>query len=470
MVAPVDPTVPQIWVDARAGSDAAGDGSADRPFQTLVKAFAVRGRMEEAWVEVRLHVGSHARAAGEAVPILMPSGVRLVGHGTGSTELVGIAEAPVVVLPPDGRVAIESVSVRGGSVGIAASGKSGTLALDLVDVAVSEVGVALDLTPAKGSLAVRIDGLRTRATQIGLHADAGAALDLVIARSTFAGGEEGLVLDDGRAAGGAPERHVALRDCEFVESSGAGCVRRGALGREGDGAPWTFDRCAFRGARIGLLLEPPSGDLPVLVRDSSFRENLSVGLSLVGSGTPLSGSSRIERCEFRWNGVGAQLFAVGREVALDHCTFEDSIGNGLAVGALVQGSMRVAATHCLFACNGGAGLFASCEPPAVLALALERCTAVDNRGSGFELRQRKPGTVAVHLARSIAVGNGVDVAKFDASMLEACHVGGDPGFVDRARRDWRLEPSTAAQDASGPFGALPIAPTTAPPAAPAGGR
>ncbi|MSR47966.1 MAG: DUF1565 domain-containing protein [Planctomycetes bacterium] len=450
---------PQIWVDSRRGNDGGGggDGTADRPFKTIARAFAMRSMSAEPWVEVRLQVGYFSVGMGEAVPIVVPAGVRLVGYGTGSTELLGIDGLPVLVLPNEGRVAIESLALRGGSAGVVVRpGGNGRLDAELTDLLIEETLVAIDLTAAAGSVALRVEGVRTRAKQQGLHADAGSALELTIERSTFAGGQEGVVLDDGRVDPAGAPRRVALRDCRFEGSEGAGFVRRGVVAREVDGPAWEFDRCEFRGARFGLALELPSGDVPFLVRDCVFRENLNFGATIVGSGTTLPGESRMERCHFRWNGVGAQLLATGRTLALSDCRFEDSIGMGLNVGNFTGEHSRFALSRCLFACNGAAGFFAICERPDGLEATLEQCTAVDNRGNGFERKNRKFGTAQVRLLRSIASGHGSDVVRFEPAELIDCFVGGDPRFIDRAQRDWRLAPDSPAQDPQGAFGALPI--------------
>jgi hypothetical protein len=446
---------PQIWVDARGGDDPGGDGSADKPFRTLVKAFSIRAQMEEPWVEVRLRVGAHAAGAGEAFPVLVPPGVRIVGYGAASSEWAGRSEAPVVVLPAAGRVAIEGITLRGGTAGIVAAGRAGRLELELIDVAIEEVAVGVDLTRAEGELLVRVDGLRTRAQQTGLHADAGAALSLDVSRSWFIGGVEGLVLDDGRAGAGGPDRTVALRDCRFDRPEGAGFVRRGAVGREADGAPFTFDRCEFRGSRMGLLFELPAGDVPVVARDCRFLENLNFGLCIVGSGTPRDGESRFERCEFRWNGLGAQLLAAGRSVRLVDCRVEDSIGIGISAGNFTGPKSTVTVERCVIARNGLAGLFAISEQPEGLVVRVDRCTVVDNRGNGIERKNRKFGGSDVKVTRSIVAGHAQETVKLESSDLIGCHLGGEPGFVDRDRRDWRLRGDATARDAEGPLGALP---------------
>jgi hypothetical protein len=455
---PAVAVTPQLWVDARRGDDAAGDGTADRPWKTLAKAFATRGKMEEAWVEVHLHVGAATAAGGEPFPLLLPAGVRLVGWGSAVSELVGNEGQPVVVLPIEGRVALESVAVRGGSVGIATqAGGKATLEVALVDVAIEKSEIAIDLTAAEGTLVVHGDGVRTAATSIGLHADAGAPLVLDLARCVFRGGEQGMVLDDGRAKGDGPARTVHLDGCRFDGSANVGFVRRGAQGGEAAGAPWRFEGCEFRGARIGLAFELPGGDVPFVARDCRFRENANFGAAIVGSGALLPGELLFERCDFRWNGVGAQLLATGRTATLRDCRFEDSIGIGLNFGTFTGEHSRLSATRCLFARNGAAGLFAICERPEGMDVAIEQCSAVDNRGAGFERKNRKFGTGTVKVVRSIACGNAADLVRIEANEAVGCFVGGDPRFVDRARRDYRLKGDTPARDDAGPLGALPIA-------------
>lgn len=446
--------VPRIHVDARRGKDATGDGSAELPFQTLAKAIALRAAMEEPWVEIALAVGFHGEASGEALPVLLPAGVRVVGAGSESCELGGREGQPVVVLPKEGRVALESVALRGGAIGIACEpGGRAPLEVELVDVRIEGSATALDLRSAAGPLALQADGLRTRATGVGLHADAGAPLNLALRRCLFAGGEEGLLLDDGRAQADGPARELSLSDCRFEGCANAGFVRRGGDGRERVTLPWRFERCEFRGARFGLALELPGGDVPLQVRDCRFEGNANFGASLVGSGEVREGATRFERCTFRWNGIGAQFLATGRPIEVDGCRFEDSIGIGLMVGNFTGARASLRLRDSLVAANGATGLFVICERPDGLAVAVERCTIADNRGAGVEKKNRKFGTSALALARCVVAGHAADLVKLEPAEFAGCHVGGDPRFRARERRDYRLADDSPARDAEGPLGA-----------------
>ncbi len=449
---------PRLWIDARRGKDVGGDGSQEQPFQTIAKALSVRALMEEEWVELRLQVGFYAAASGEPMPVVLPSGVRLVGYGPGSCELGGKEGQPVVLLPRHGRVAIESVALRGGSVGIEAQpGGSAPLEVQLVDVRIEEVPVAVELSAAQARVHLRADGLRTKAASIGLHAGAGAPLSIDLSRCTFSGGTEGLVLDDSRVPPEGALRDVALRDCRFEGSEAVGFVRRGANGHEQTRAPWLFERCEFRGARMGMMFELPGGDVPLVVRDCTFLENTNFGVSSVGSGTTLDGVTRFERCTFRWNGIGAQFLAAGRAVELDGCRVEDSIGIGLLFGNFTGARSTLRARDSTIVGNGAAGVFAICEQQNGIDVALAQCTIADNRGSGVERKDRKFGSGTITLTRCVVSGNATDVVKIEPAQQQQCHVGGDPRFRARERRDYRLADDTPARDSDGPFGALSAA-------------
>ena len=447
--------VPRIHVDARRGEDGGGDGTLERPFQTVARALALRAQMEEPWVELRLAVGLHSAASGEALPLVLPSGVRLVGSGSGSCEFGGREGQPVIWLPKQGKVALEGVALRGGTVGIACEpGGRAPLEVELVDVRIEGSETALSLAGAAGPVRLRADGLQTRATAVGLLADAGAPLELALHRSLFSGGNEGIVLDGARAQSDGPVRDLLLREVRFEGSLNAGFVRRGGDGRERCALPWRFERCEFRGARVGLAMELPGGDVPLLLRDCRFESNLNFGASVVGGGEALEGATRFERCTLRWNGIGAQFLANGRPIDVEGCRFEDSIGIGLMVGNFTGARSTFRARQTTVVSSGAAGIFVICERPEGLVVALDRCTVADNRGAGVEKKNRKFGSTQLLLTRCIVTGHSADLVKVDPAEQQACSIGGDPRFRARERRDYRLADDSPARDGDGPLGAV----------------
>ena len=445
-----------LHVSQRGGSDAA-DGSADRPFATIRRALELAARFPERRSTIQLGIGHYGPDTGESFPIRLRDRVRLAGSGSRSCEIVGLPDLPVIELPASGSVTLESVVLRGGSSGIAAAAgcDADRLEAAVVDVAIEGGAAGVDLARARGRIALRADGLRvSRASGPGLAAAGAAALELTLDRCSFRECREGVAISCDGAPPEGPDHALVARDCRFEGNELSGLVRQGADGRNRAAAPWRLESCLVRGSRIGVALEIPGGDIPFLLRDCEFVENEIFGLSMVGSGDPLEGAARVEACRFRWNGVGAQILTMGRPLELVECRFEDSVGIGLHFGNWVGERSVLRAQRCIFACNGAAGLFVLCEREDGIDVSLDRCTVVDNRGSGVERRNRQRGSGPFRLARCVVAGNSPDLARIDAAELHDCAVGGDPRFVDRAARDWRLAPDSPARGEEGGRGAL----------------
>lgn len=84
-VVPTTEPLSTIYVDARNGSDATGNGSPTEPFKTLTKAIEVLGssKSSPSGVTIKLSPGHYNAAAGELFPIVVPTAVTISGSGYG---------------------------------------------------------------------------------------------------------------------------------------------------------------------------------------------------------------------------------------------------------------------------------------------------------------------------------------------------------------------------------------------------
>jgi hypothetical protein len=446
----------EVNVSQSDGSDTAGDGSAERPFATLRRALERRAKEPERRAGIRLGLGSYGGDRGDAFPMRLPDHTRIVGFGSHTCELVGREGQPLFELPADGTVAIESLLLRGASAAIVAAAGDGKSAVELalVDVAIDGCARGIDFAPARGRVALRADGLRVSHARSGLAASGAAELTLSLDDCEFAACDDGVAITSDGAPAAGPWQAVALRECRFDGNAGSGLVRRGSDGRNRAPQPWTIESSCFRGNRCGLSFEIPGGDVPFRIGDCVFTGNDVAGMAIVGSGAALAGTSRVEGCRFRWNGVGAQLLTMGRPLEVERCRFEDSTGIGLNVGNWVGDHSSLRARRCLFAHNGAAGLFGVCEREHGIDVALDRCTVVDNRGGGVASEDEGHGSETWRLTRCIVAGNATDLENVAQTGVKECLVGGDPRFRDRAARDYRLAADSPARTADGVLGAL----------------
>lgn len=476
--APAAPKPPlRIRVDARGGSDASGDGTADKPFRTIHRALVLQAEAADRPAEIELALGHYGRRRGavapeaekdhEVIPIQLPPNVSLIGAGSESCEITGELDQPVVLLADRGECRLAGVTLRGGATAVAAGpiAKGAALAVSCVDLAIRECADGIDLDAAAGSVRLRGDGLRVRGGKSGVHANGATKLELALARSSFRECDEAIRLDTSRAPSDGARHALDLGDCRFERGAGVAVRRLGNAPLAPDATPWRIRGSAFIGNEAGVALEIPNGDLPIEIEGCEFLENSLFAVSLVGSGEELEGSSRISGCRMRWNGVGVNLLSCGRKVELSNCRIEESAGNGLFAGLLGGKRSSVALSRCLVVCNGSCGLFGLCETKGGLTVALERCTVADNRGHGLEQKGRATGG-AFSLSRSIVAGNSADLVKVEPEQVRECLLGsgssdaqrgvevGDPKFVDRGGRDFRLAPDSPARRADGVLGAL----------------
>jgi len=497
--APVAAIRLHLHVDARSGDDAGGDGTPDRPFRTIARALVLQAKTPDRATDIHLGLGhygrafpaptidpydtdaAHRRAIEEAraadrevVPIVLPPNVSLAGFGAAVCEIGGEAGKPLLVLPDHGECRLSGVTLLGGSaaVSVPAVAAGERLLVRAADLALRDCDDGFDLAPAAppandaapGTVALRADGLRVRGAKRGVHATGALRVELDLDRCIFRDGGEGLSLDAGGAPAAGAWQALTLTGCCFERMNVAALRRHGSTALPADAPRWTIERCSFTGNQVGVALEVKNGDQPLALRDSEFLENVLYGVSLVGSGDPLEGATTLERCLFRWNGIGVNLLSCGRPVELSDCRVEDSTGNGIFAGVFVGKRTRVALARCVLACNGACGLFGLTEVKEGLDLALDQCTVADNRGHGVERKIRKAGSGEVALARCIVAGNAVDLVKVGVEDVRDCLVGagefaergsavGDPKFLRRSERDFRVASDSPARRADGLLGA-----------------
>jgi uncharacterized repeat protein (TIGR01451 family) len=131
---PTPLAVENYYVDASSGSDATGDGSQSAPWQTVTYALSqVTGD------DVDIHVvpGVYDAALGETFPLVMKTGVRLVGADNINTILYGNPAAPVVHFPGTGfyteTTVIRGFKITNGSNGVLVSGRTGTPSSPIIE-------------------------------------------------------------------------------------------------------------------------------------------------------------------------------------------------------------------------------------------------------------------------------------------------------------------------------------------------
>lgn len=81
-----------LFVDAKTGSDATGNGSMGKPFKTLTKAVEVltsSKSLSPSGVTITLESGDYNAANGEKFPIIIPTSVSLIGMNYGTGPLSG---------------------------------------------------------------------------------------------------------------------------------------------------------------------------------------------------------------------------------------------------------------------------------------------------------------------------------------------------------------------------------------------
>lgn len=445
---------------AREAGDDAGDGSEAAPFRTLSRALEqVRAERQAAggasgrW-RVLAAAGTYDAAAGETFPLPLPGGVTLQGAGAGVTVVAG--PAPLLV---ESRLAAGEAAVLAGLTLQGAGSGRGLLArhveqggagartilrdvsLEGLDEGLRVEGPGLLDGVVTAELLVELSGVRATDCGTGAALAGPLAVAAVVRDAVFTRCGVGLLLEASAAAG--PALHGTSVTRSLFESCREAGVR--LAGGRPDDAPRAFSDCDFVGNDTGLELPVPAADAPLVLSRCRFLRNTSFGLRASGQRGDPARTTRVEDGLFRWNGVGVHVTNVQAPWELSRCRIEDSAGAGLFVANFTAEPVTLRLRDSLVARNGAAGLYFLADGRRLDVQAVH-CTIADNAGAGVERKHRHSGTSRFLLAGCIVSGNGTDLVRVEEAEVQGCLVGGDPGFVDREARDWRLRAGSPALD------------------------
>ncbi len=456
-------TSSQEWyVSARLEEGVVSDGSSEKPFRSIREALEKARGSGEQPVVIHLDVGTYGKNSGDEFPLMLPRRCHFRGYGSRSTTLEGDPDKPVFLLPKGGIHVLRALRIEGGARGVAF--ETGPLSSDrsmlhLFDVSIARCDAGVEGS-AGGSITISADGLRVASCDRGLFIASGANLSLTLVRSALSRNRDALLIEGSRAV-----VSISCDDCSFADQEGCGVRCTGGATPDCP-KPWRFEGCVFERNGIGVSLEIPGGDVPLELFDCRFSENEQFGLALVGGGAPLEGCTRVEDCRFRWNGIGLHLLSCGRPVQISRCRVEDSVGNGVFCGLFVGQRSAVELRHSVLAGNGAAGLFGLSEVKDGLSLKVDHCTIADNLQSGIERKHRKLGSILLRVENSIVAFNARDLLRIEPAEVEGCLIRepgldgpsaaltGDPLFLDREARDYRLAPDSPAIREGKALGAL----------------
>jgi hypothetical protein len=445
---------------ARVTGDDAGDGSEAAPFRTLTRALArVRAGQQAAggtsgrW-RVLAAAGTYDAAAGETFPLPLPGGVTLQGAGAGVTIVAG--PAPLLVesrLVSGEAVALVGLTLQGAGAGrgllvqhVDQGGEGArTIVRDVacegLDEGLRVEGPGLLDGVVTAELLVELSGVRATDCGTGAALAGPLAVAAVVRDAAFTRCGVGLLLEASLAAG------PAVRETSVTRSLFEACREAGVrlAGGRPDDAPRTFSDCDFVGNDTGLELPVPAADAPLVLTRCRFLRNTSFGLRAGGQRGDPARTTRVEDGLFRWNGVGVHVTNVQAPWELSRCRIEDSTGVGLFVANFTAEPVTLLLRDSLVARNGAAGLYFLADGRRLDVQAVH-CTIADNAGAGVERKHRHSGTSRFLLAGCLVAGNGTDLVRVEEAEVQGCLVGGDPGFVDRDARDWRLRAGSPALD------------------------
>ncbi|MEW6744191.1 MAG: right-handed parallel beta-helix repeat-containing protein [Planctomycetota bacterium] len=447
-----------VIVSASRGDDTAGDGSRDRPLRSITTGLDRLARDASGggvWVEE----GRYGVATGERFPLELVAGGRLCGSGSAACLLeVPSGATALHVLRGEGECSVSGLCVHGGDVGIAVRA-SGALSVTLVDVACLGARTGVELRTeigdgeGHGTIRCAAKALRVRDCDVGLLVSGAGRHELCLEESVFENNRIGLLLAPAEKSAAAGDRLVVAR-CEFRAHREAGVRRVGPWVAAATAAAHQFDDCVFIRNHTGLALEHPAGDTPIAVRRSRFWENEYYGLIAVGREVEAGEPSLVEDCDFRWNGTGLYVANVTRGFAVRGSRFESNLGPGIFLANFVAPACAAGLSDCFLLHNGGSGIYVVADGTRLEAT-IEHCTMVANGGGAVARRNRHGGTSGLStraciLWRNTFGGRPRDLVEISPDEIADCLISDtgewgrsekeleDPGFIDPARRDYRL--------------------------------
>ena len=431
-----------------------GDGSATAPYRTVTRA--LRAVRESAAKRITIEYGEYG--AGETFPLQLPAGVELRGIGCGGTFLQ-VATGTGVLLASDASetCTLAGLAIVGADIGVQCNGAA--LVLRGVALANCKVGIA---SQDGAATTIRATGLRVRDGDVGIDAPGLAPFSLQLSDAVFEQCRIGLSLhavdagDPVTYTGPGVQHDLRLERCTFAGCREGGLVRKGAAGTNNGPAYHILD-CTFLANGIGIDLQRPAADTPLVVRRTRFHSNTLFGLRASGQGGDATTTSMIEACDFQWNGVGVHATNCHVVYELRRCRLLDNVGNALFLANFVTTPLAVRVADSLIAGNGGAGIYTMADGNQ-LAAKITHCTVVQNGAAGVHRKTRHAGTSTLEIRGCIVAGNATDLERIaptevwtsligDGSATnERGNLAGDPRFVDAALRDLRLRADSPCID------------------------
>jgi len=160
------------YVDATLGSDATGNGSAQKPWATISFALTQVPGLDD---QIQVAPGRYDAALGEQFPLVLGPGQSLIGDGSNTTILDGDGSAPLLLQLAAGAssdVRVEGLALKRSLDGmhIAPSASGGQFLLrDVRCVSVVGTGFRVDASPGM-DIAARLEDCASVSTGFGLRA------------------------------------------------------------------------------------------------------------------------------------------------------------------------------------------------------------------------------------------------------------------------------------------------------------
>lgn len=457
----------QVFVSARTGHDETGDGSESSAFRSLTRAFDHVRKQDDgsSWL-LHVDIGEYGSAYGERFPILVPPSVQIQGFTSDGTMLDATgSELALLIQRGLLPTSIRELKVLGAKVACRVEARAeGAPPVRLTNLLFygNEIGLSVADAEKKQTSRIEVADSRFRHNKKGIEAGGEGALFVRIRGTRFVGGEVGVHLH-----GPTVEDEVANHDVQVEASSFNLCETAGVWrdGEPGKAGSLVCRSTRFAGCGIGIRLDRPAGDSPLQLEHCVFEDNVRFGIRVIGVGRARADRSRITDCQFRWNGVGVQLFNAGPKTWLERCTFTDHLGAAISVARFGSEAGLTTIAHCLISGSGAAGVTTMADGQTV-GLHLLQNTIAFNRGGGVVCRSKRSGTSDLEIRNCILAANHPNVIGVEPNEVHHClfdspledewivnkNFQAEPGFYDPIDRDLRLLRDSPARKAGGPSG------------------